>query len=123
MKVLSPEAHGVLDYVTAASLLVVPEVLEVSKDSERASWLLRISGIAILAQALLTNYKLGLVRLLPFKMHLGNDFVLSSGLALAPFLLGIRDERRPKTWLPHLLFGLYAFATTLMTDSRSRRDD
>ncbi len=124
MKILSPEAHGVLDYATAAGMLLLPEVLEVSEDSQRASWVLRVSGAAILVQALMTNYKLGVARVLPFRMHLGNDFVLSTGLALAPFLLGFRNERRPKTWLPHLLFGIYAFATTLITDgSKSRSAD
>jgi hypothetical protein len=115
LKIFSPEAHGVLDYVTAASLLVLPELLDLPEDSQEASTILRASGAGILAQALLTDYGLGVAKLLPFRVHLGNDLVLGLALAASPFLFRFRDEKRAKTWLPHLVIGLYALVTTLLT--------
>jgi hypothetical protein len=115
MKLFSPEAHGVLDYVTAAGLLALPELLDLPDESQTASTILRASGLGILSQALITDYRLGVTKLLPFRVHLGNDYILSLAMAASPFLLGFRRQNRSKTWLPHVAIGLYAFVTTLLT--------
>lgn len=115
MKVFSPETHGVLDYVTGASLLVLPTLLDLPDESKNASLILRASGAAILVQSLMTDYKLGVAKLLPFRVHLGNDVVLSLAMAASPFLFGFRNEKVAKTWLPHVVIGMYAFVTALLT--------
>jgi hypothetical protein len=115
-KILSPNVHGVLDYVTGVSLLALPQVLNLPEDSEEsASSVLRMAGTTILLQAVVTDYKMGLVRKVPFKLHLSNDYLLSSALAASPLILRFRDGRSRKTWLPHVLIGLYIFLSTLMT--------
>ena len=114
MRPISTRLHGVLDYLTGATLVAAPSVLGLDGGSPTAR-LLRVAGAGHAVYSTLTNYGLGLVRLVPMRAHLIADAVGALGLVAAPWLLGTAGGDR-REWLPPLAFGLYELAAVALTD-------
>jgi hypothetical protein len=104
-----------MDYVTAASLLAAPKLFGFDKSRGPAMKTAQIFGALILGQAAMTDYKLGLLKVLPFKMHVMMDYVLGPLMALSPFLFGFRHGRKKASWLTHVVAGLTGIVTTVLT--------
>ena len=105
LRVIPTRVHGVLDYLTGSALLAAPGLLGI-KDDPRAALTLRLAGGGATLYSLLTDYELGLVRLLPMPAHLALD-AMSGALY----------------WLPHALVGateILAATTTSKTSSSAR---
>jgi hypothetical protein len=85
IRFLTPTLHGVVDYLAAASLLTMPFVLGLGP---LAKWLAVGTGLAVIVTSLLTDYRFGAVRVLPFKGHLAIDALVATAFAVAPSLLG-----------------------------------
>ena len=114
MKMITTFVHGVLDYVIGLALLLLPNLFGFADIGGAAVWVPRIVGIIVLLQSLATQYELGVIKLLPMKMHLMNDYIASLVLAASPWLFGFAKQPM-NVWLPHLVFGLAIFGTSLMT--------
>lgn len=71
-------AHGILDYVTGASLLAVGRAR-----GGAAGRTLRLAGAGALAYSLLTDYELGLLRRIPYPLHLALDAASAASLLVA----------------------------------------
>ena len=106
---LSRKQHGFADYAFAAIELALPRVVETSA---RARWPLTISGANALLLGLLTKHELGLVKLVPMRVHLALDGVLAAGALAAPALLP--DGRGVKGAIVAL--GASGGAVTALTD-------
>src|SRR5215210_1476720 len=63
LRLIPTRVHGVIDYLTSGTLLAAPELLRL-KDVPSAALTLRLSGAKAAAYSLLTDYELGLVRVL-----------------------------------------------------------
>ena len=61
--------------------------------------------------ALLTDYELGVVKVVPMKAHLGIDILAGVFLAVSPWLLDY-DEI---VWVPHLVVGLLILGSAVIT--------
>lgn len=85
---LTPTLHGVVDYLAAAGLIVMPFVLGLGTSSPLAKWLAVGTGFAVIVTSLLTDYRLGALRVLPFKGHLAVDTIVAVGFLAAPSVLG-----------------------------------
>lgn len=85
IQILTPTLHGVLDYLAAGALVVLPFVLGFNGIE---LWLSVAGGAGLIAYSLLTDYTFGAIKLVSFDLHLLLD--LSAGLAFiaAPFVLG-----------------------------------
>lgn len=93
-KVISPTAHGLIDYTHAAFFFTVGLVCRNSnKPAARAAFL--TSGF-ILIQSLLTDYRFGAKPVIPFKTHGQMDAVFASSSWLMPLLFGFRDTPAAK---------------------------
>ena len=103
LRVIPTQVHGVLDYLTGSALLAAPGLLGI-KDEPRAALTLRLAGGGATAYSLLTDYELGLVRLLPVPAHLALDAMSGALLVSSPWLFGFAD-RGARYWLPHALVG------------------
>ena len=88
IRFLSPRLHGVVDYLAAASLLTLPFILGLGETQPLARWLAVGTGAAVVVVSLLTNYRYGAVRVLPFRGHLAIDAAAATVFALAPALFG-----------------------------------
>jgi uncharacterized membrane protein YtjA (UPF0391 family) len=119
MKIIPTFAHGIFDYVGGLALLAAPNIFGFSDVGGAAVWVPRVLGVIILLQAITTRYELGLVKMLPMKMHIMNDYVASLFLAASPWLFGFANGPSNQ-WMPHLVVGIIVFVATLMTQSEPR---
>jgi hypothetical protein len=105
--------HGVLDYIVGLLLAASPWLFGFA-DGTAAQFVPVTLGVGALLYSLLTNYELGLIRVIPFRIHLMLDFASGLLLAASPWLFGFAD----RVYLPHLILGLLEIGAAAMT----RRD-
>lgn len=113
---ISTKTHGVMDYIVGVALIVAPWVLDFATGGP-AMWIPLIIGIMSLVYALVTDYELGLVALLPMKAHLAIDVLAGLFLAASPWLFGFADL----VYLPHLIVGILMVGAGLFTQRVSGR--
>ena len=85
-KVISPTAHGVIDYAHAAFFLVVG--LCCRRSNKRAARAAFATSGFILVQSLLTDYRFGVKPVLSFETHGKMDTVFASSSWLIPRFFG-----------------------------------
>ena len=110
MRFISTRTHGVLDYVVGALLIVVPYILGFA-DGTAAQWVPQALGLVAIGGALMTDYELGVMRVIPMPVHLMIDIGSGALLALSPWLFGFAD----RVFWPHLLVGIMEIGAGLMT--------
>ena len=113
MRIFSTKTHGVLDYLTGAALLAAPKALGL-EDVPSSSRALKLAGGGATAYSLLTDYELGVAKVLPMPVHLALDAASGALLASSPWLFGFA-RNGARYWLPHVLVGaqeIFAAATT-----------
>ena len=113
---ISRAQHGVLDWIYAPTLAALPSVVKFDRDSAPATAARIMAGSAA-ATTMFTRFEAGLVRVIPFKVHLGLDVALSAFALAAPWLLGFKDDARARnTFVAVGLFGLAVGALTQPTE-------
>ncbi len=113
-KLIPTTVHGVLDYITAPTLLMLPRMLKWNK---KLTNFLSGAALGTLAYSLVTRYEFSLLKLLPMKGHLSLDFMNGATLAAAPFILLNEDERDATTTGILIGLGVYEIAASLMTQT------
>lgn len=111
MKIISPVFHGILDYGTVVAFLAAPGLLGFGETPALLAYAL--AGAHLLV-TFATDFKGGLVKILPFPLHGWIERAVGPALVAAPFLLGFRDE-------PFALYffvgsGLAIIVVSLITD-------
>src|SRR5688500_15075403 len=94
--------HGLLDYTTGIILLFSPWLLGF-EDRGPATYIPVAIGFMMIALAALTRFEAGLIKLIPFPVHLMIDFASGLLLALSPWLFGFAYKAAE----PHVMFGLF----------------
>src|SRR5947199_10155745 len=84
-----------IDYPVAIVLIGAPVVLELGQSGPVAMWLSVIVGVAALLLAALTDHPTGLVRIIPYWLHLWVDRAVGVAFVIAPFALTFF---RPDAW-------------------------
>lgn len=84
MKIISPKIHAVLDYVVAIFLIVAPYLFELSNFAAQFSIAL---GTIHFILTIVTIFKGGAVKLVPFPMHGLIELAVSITLAVLAFTL------------------------------------
>lgn len=120
MKIIPTFVHGVSDYIGAIALLAAPNIFGFSDGPTAAVMIPRILGVIVLLQAIMTDYELGLAKILPMKMHLMSDYLVGAFLAVSPWLFGFADGPSNQ-WMPHLIVGILVLVLTAMTETAPRR--
>jgi len=110
MRFLPTRLHGVIDYLWGLALLATPWLFGFA-DVTAAKWLAVIFGLGAILYSAVTDYELGLVRILPMVLHLGLDGLAGAFLAASPWLFGFAD----RVFWPHLAFGLFSVVASLIT--------
>lgn len=116
MNVIPTRVHGVLDYVVGAILACSPWIFGFS-DHRTATLVPVALGLGAIAYSLVTDYELGLVRLLPMNAHLTIDLLSAAFLLASPWLLGFHH----RTAYPHITFGVLELGVVALTKWRVGR--
>ncbi|WP_157016875.1 SPW repeat domain-containing protein [Mesorhizobium xinjiangense] len=74
-----------IDYPVAILLIVAPFLLKLGESSPVALWLSVVAGVAALVLPALTDHQTGLVRVIPYRLHLWVDRALGVVFIIAPF--------------------------------------
>src|SRR5688500_4401230 len=98
MHIIPRRIHGILDYVVAVALILTPRIFGFDPDGIESRIPVML-GWLTLAYSLLTNYELGLLKVMPFRVHLGLDLIGGLFLAVSPWVFGFSD----RVWGPHLV--------------------
>jgi hypothetical protein len=115
MRILSTRVHGMLDYAMGVLLLAAPYLFGFATGGAK-QWIPMALGAAMIGLALLTDYELGMARVISMPVHLGIDIASGVLLAASPWLFGFSQE----VYWPHLILGLIEIGTAAMTDPRPR---
>ncbi|HEX2126201.1 MAG TPA: hypothetical protein VHF45_06550 [Thermoleophilaceae bacterium] len=112
--------HGVTDYSVGALLLTAfPKVAGLK--GTRSAAQIRTAGAVHAGYSTVTDYPLGILKAIPFKVHLALDALGALALAATPFVTGqYKDGRRQ--WLPHVGLALFELSSLAMTDPSGKGD-
>ncbi len=112
--------HGVTDYSVGALLATAfPKVAGI--EGTRSAGQIRRAGAIHAAYSTITDYPLGIVRLMPFKAHLAIDALGAIALAATPFVTGQWRKGRDQ-WVPHVGLCLFELASLALTDPTGKGD-
>src|SRR4051812_14280189 len=112
--------HGVVDY-SAGALLLTAFPLLAGIEGTRSARQIRTAAAVHAGYSTLTDYPLGVVKLIPFKAHLALDALGALALAATPFVTGQYRKGRDQ-WVPHVALCLFELASLAMTDPTGRGD-
>jgi len=110
MRVIPTRTHGMLDYLVGILLIAAPWVFGFA-DGGPEQWIPIILGAGAIAYSLITDYEMGIARLIPMPVHLWLDLISGIVLAASPWLFDFADE----IWWPHVILGLFEIGDSLMT--------
>ena len=98
---ISPRVHGMIDYGTSAAVAAAPAIFDVPRAARNL-----FEGLATGYTGLssVTDYPLGLRRLVPFKAHGAAELAIAALLPAMPWLLGFAEDRAAR----NMCFGLTA---------------
>jgi hypothetical protein len=112
--------HGVTDYTVGALLVsVFPKLVGV--EGTRSAHQIRTSGAVHAGYSTITDYPLGIVKVLPYQMHLALDAVGAVALATTPFITG-QWKRGRRHWMPHIGLALFELQSLMLSDPTGRGD-
>lgn len=82
------KVHAYLDYPVAVSLMATPFALNLGTLNPAARWLSVATGVAALVLTVLTDHELGIVKVLPYWLHVAVDRMVGCTFVASPLLLG-----------------------------------
>lgn len=110
MQFIPTRVHGIVDYLSGLLLIAAPWLLGFA-DGGAAQWTAVAAGVAVLGLSVLTDYELGLTRVVPMSAHLALDAGLGVLLAASPWLFGFSH----RVWLPHAVIGVFEVLASFVT--------
>ncbi|MBV7408976.1 MULTISPECIES: hypothetical protein [Roseobacteraceae] len=99
LRFVTKEIHAYLDYPVALGLMAMPALLGLGSSHMLAFWLSVATGVAAVGLTILTDHHLGLIRVLPYKLHLAVDGAVGAVFLIAPFALGFSGLDAAYYWL------------------------
>jgi hypothetical protein len=114
MRIIPTRLHGPVDYIVGLLLIAGPWIFSYS-DVDGAMWTSIVAGVIVLGSAVMTNYELGITRVVPMHLHLMLDGLIGAVLVVAPWIFWYADEDT-NVWLPLVVIGLGEIAVAVLTD-------
>ena len=110
MRFIPTKVHGALDYTVGGFIAASPYLFNFARGGAETK-IPQATGMAAVVYSLLTNYEWGIKKVIPMRQHLLLDLAGGALLAASPWLFGFSK----KTYLPHLLMGLFEMGAALTT--------
>jgi hypothetical protein len=112
--------HGATDYTVGTTLMsVFPRLAGLAGTPSARQ--IRIAGAIHVGYSTITDYPLGIVKLLPYRAHLAIDALGALGLAATPFVTG-QWKRGRRHWAAHVGLCLFELASLAMSDPTGKGD-
>ncbi|MBO0730474.1 MAG: hypothetical protein J2P57_14535 [Acidimicrobiaceae bacterium] len=104
--------HAIADYAVAVTLIAVAAA---AGGSGKAVATGVVIGLVVLAVSVLTRYPLGVVKVLPFRVHSAGDYLAAFLLVISPFALGFNSSDGGLTAF-YAVAGIAVLAVSLITN-------
>lgn len=114
MKIISSKVHGLLDYATVVFLLAAPTIFKMEGTLSTLTYALAGVHFALTA---LTAFEVGLVKVIPFKVHGFIEIVVA--IALASVALWFKNNDNEKGFYFYLGLAVVIMIVFLLTDFKS----
>ena len=108
---LNSKIHGIIDYAVVLFLWLSPTLF--SLPSLAANFTYLLGGIHLIL-TVLTNFEMGIIKVIPFKIHGLIELIVSIALVGVAFYLGRVEGNLPQYF--YLGFAAAVFATWAVTD-------
>ena len=110
---INSKTHGIIDYLVVVFLAASPTIFSLPETTSIFTYVL--AGIH-LTLTVLTNFELGVVKVIPFKFHGWIELLVSIALIGIAFFLGNKDGDIARNF--YIGFGIAVFLTWAITDYR-----
>jgi hypothetical protein len=117
MKVISSFIHGLIDYIVVIFLWTAPFMFEMSDLVSNALFIL--GGVHLLL-TILTDYDLGIIKLIPLAAHGLIELIVAILLVASPWLLQVSDQPTDRNFL--VIFAVAVLLIWLLSDYQQKRD-
>ncbi|HMQ93467.1 MAG TPA: hypothetical protein PKA33_15380 [Amaricoccus sp.] len=99
MRFVTKTIHAWLDYPVALALIALPFVLGLGASHPLALAISPVVGVAAFLLTVFTDHHLGVIRVLPYRLHLAVDLVVGVLFLILPFALGFTGLDAAYYWL------------------------
>jgi hypothetical protein len=89
LRFVTKTIHAYLDYPVALGLLALPFIVGVGVDNPWARWISPATGIAAFILTMLTNHATGVIRVIPYWLHVAVDRLVGVVFLVVPFVFGL----------------------------------
>lgn len=90
IRFVTKTVHAFLDYPVALSLVATPFLLGLGRGNPLALWVSVAIGVAAFILTLVTDHKTGVIRVLPYWLHVAVDRLVGITFIGVPFALGLQ---------------------------------
>ena len=111
---LNSKIHGAIDYLVVVFLVLSPSLFGLKEYT--AFFTYALAAIHFLL-TIMTKFELGLIKIIPFKIHGLIELIVSVALIGVAFYLGNLEGEVSRNF--YLSFGIAVFLTWLLTDYKS----
>jgi hypothetical protein len=112
VKLLPAWFHAIADYAVGILLIVVALADNGSAGAVATGV---VVGVVVLIVSALTRYPLGIVKVLPFPVHSGGDYLAAALLIVAPFVLNFAGAEGGMAAF-YVVMGVAVLAVSLITN-------
>lgn len=99
LRFVTKEMHAYLDYPVAFALMGLPFLLGLGASNPLALYVSPAVGLAALVLTVFTDHHLGMIRVLPYKLHLAVDLAVGVLFLALPFAFGFTGLDAMFYWL------------------------
>lgn len=110
MRFINTRVHGMMDYLMGLLLIISPWIFGFA-NGDAAQWVPILLGVGAFLYSIMTDYELGLLKVISVKAHLMIDLIAGIFLAASPWIFGFSEE----VYLPHLILGIAEIGASLFT--------
>lgn len=111
MKLLNSNLHGLVDYIFVLFLWLSPTIFQLPDNTALFTYIL---GSIHLLVTVTTNFKFGLFKILPFKIHGWIELIVSIALIGVAFYLGTMEGNLARNF--YFGIAILVFITWLISD-------
>ena len=112
---LTSKIHGIIDYVVVLFLWLSPSLFGLPDTTALFTYLL---GSVHLVLTLITKFEMGLIKILPFKIHGLIELIVSIALIGAALILGNMEGDLARNF--YIGFAIAVFLTWAITDYKGQ---
>ena len=120
-KVIDARKHGIIDYCHAAFFLGMAYVCR--KSEPRAALAALLTGSFVLVQSLLTDYPLGVKKVIPFRVHGQMDAAFAASSFMMPKVFGFSDSSAAAVFTGNSFVEAAVVGATDFSSERARSEE